>query len=303
MTLMTIVALSGGRDSVALLHYLQQQGAVHAAVHVHHGLQDIADEWVTFNTQLCASLGVPLHVEYVHCDLRSGRGVEDEARSQRYQVLLKWARHYNTTISLGHHADDNDETIFYQMLRGTGLKGLRGMQTVTSREGVILERPLLRWRRDEMTAYCMLHQLPWIDDPSNDNAHDYARNYVRQLMPELQKRFPTTQKALERMRTVADDSLHLLNELADMDLQHSHGSVLHVRELAHLSESRQRNAWRRYLEVHFPALRYSDAQLKEWMKRCHKPDPKQWEHDGYLLQFKKGLFHVEESPVLNGPSL
>lgn len=299
---MTIVALSGGRDSVALLHYLLQHGHVHAAVHVHHGLQDIADQWVEFNTQLCASLGVPLHVEYVRCDLRSGKGVEDEARSQRYQVLLKWARHYDTSISLGHHADDNDETMLYQMLRGTGLKGLRGMQAHSMREGVLLERPLLTWRRDEMTAYCMLHQLPWIDDPSNDNVQDYARNYVRQLMPELHKRFPTTPKALERMRHVADDSLQLLNDLADMDLQHSHGDILHIRELSILSESRQRNAWRRYLELHHPSLRYSDAQLKEWMKRCQTPDPKKWEHENHLLSFKKGLLHIEYAPRPEGPS-
>lgn len=290
---MTIVAFSGGRDSVALLHYLHTQGRVTAAVHVHHGLQSIADEWVLFAQSFCQQYHIPLHVEYVNID-KNTVGIEAAAREARYEKLIFWAKHYHCSISTGHHADDNDETIIHQLLRGTGLKGLAGIQTRSLRDGVVLERPLLHWRKADMTAYCVAHDLPWIEDPSNTNGDDYARNYIRQLLPTLTERFPTVPKALERIRHVSQDSLDLLDDLARIDLQ-TDQKTLSIKPLLALSDSRQRNAWRYWLQMNYPSLRYGDNQLKEWMKKCQKPDPKSWVHEGYTFTFKKWQLHIEDT--------
>ena len=116
------VALSGGVDSVVLLHALSRQLAVRAA-HVHHGLSPNAERWAKFCRAYCRSLGVPLTVKRVRV-AKGGKGLEAAAREARYAAL---GRLPVEAIALAHQLDDQAETVLMNLLRGAGVRGARGM--------------------------------------------------------------------------------------------------------------------------------------------------------------------------------
>ena len=122
------VGLSGGVDSMVLLHAfatLAHDGRVRlSAVHVHHGLSPNADRWASFCRAQCRRLQVPLSVARVVVDRASGLGIEAAARKQRQRVFAARPADW---IVLGHHRDDQAETVLLQLLRGAGLRGLSGM--------------------------------------------------------------------------------------------------------------------------------------------------------------------------------
>jgi len=119
------VGLSGGRDSVALLAALAAQAPARGwrlqAVHVHHGLSPHADAWAAFCGDLCARLGVPLQVHRVSLPEARPAGLEATARAARYQVFAGLTA---DALILAHHRDDQAETLLFNLLRGSGLRGL-----------------------------------------------------------------------------------------------------------------------------------------------------------------------------------
>ncbi|MDO6681426.1 tRNA lysidine(34) synthetase TilS [Oceanobacter sp. 5_MG-2023] len=220
------VGFSGGMDSCVLLHLLahwwQQQGGASLcaglhAIHVHHGLMAEADEWVDFCQQQCQQLGIPLVVERVTLGGRQD-GLEQAARQARYEVFQHYCQEHDWLL-LGHHADDQVETLFSRLTRGSGLGGL-GMPQVRylSSDGKghapRLLRPLLACSRQQLRQYAQTHQLNWIEDPSNQDTR-LERNWWRQhLLPQLSQRFPGREHSLKRTvrRLAADKSAfdHLL---------------------------------------------------------------------------------------------
>ena len=148
------VALSGGVDSVVLLHRLKDRPGVRA-VHVHHGLSPNADAWAAFCRRLCKAWGVPLAVRKVRV-VRSGKGVEAAAREARYAVFRKLDV---DALALAHNLDDQAETVLLNLLRGAGVAGARGMRRVSRLGGKRLERPLLETPRKEILSYARAPRL------------------------------------------------------------------------------------------------------------------------------------------------
>ena len=187
------VALSGGVDSVVLLHRLRDQPGI-SAVHVHHGLSPNADAWAAFCRRLCRAWGIPLRVFKV--DVRRGKhGLEAAAREARYAAL---GRLRADAIALAHNLDDQAETVLMNLLRGAGLRGAGGMQPVSRLDGKELRRPLLDVPRSEILAYARRHRLEWIEDESNAD-ESLTRNFVRRrLGPLIESRFPAWKKSLAR---------------------------------------------------------------------------------------------------------
>ncbi len=187
------VALSGGVDSVVLLHRLKDRRGI-CAVHVHHGLSPNADAWAAFCRKLCSDWGVPLTVRKVKV-VRGAQGVEAAAREARYAIFKK---HKAPTIALAHNLDDQAETVLMNLLRGAGLRGAAGMQALSRLGGKQFVRPLLGVSRAEILAYARSHRLEWVEDESNaDEA--LTRNFVRRrLGPLIEARFPQWKRALAR---------------------------------------------------------------------------------------------------------
>ena len=177
------VAVSGGGDSMGLLHMLLQAGVrVHAAT-INHNLRDEAAAEAQAVADYCAVHNVPQEVLHWHWD---GQGnLQDQARRGRYGLLADWAvRNGIRDVALGHTADDNIETFLMGLSRGAGLDGLSGMRSAFECDGVTFRRPLLHVRRDDLRAMLVKGGISWSDDPSNDDP-SYHRINVRQNMSAL----------------------------------------------------------------------------------------------------------------------
>ncbi|NLO82549.1 MAG: tRNA lysidine(34) synthetase TilS [Clostridiales bacterium] len=213
-----LVGLSGGPDSVALLHLLkrfgQTMGLTLFAAHVHHGIRGTeADQDADFVVQLCQQWDVPLFIEKFNVpELAAEMGVTEEeaGRMVRYrffdQVFEKIDGH---KIALGHHRDDQAETILHNILRGTGMRGLKGMEFV--RDGKYI-RPLLEVSRRDIEKYCRDNGLSFRIDATNRDT-GYTRNRIRyQLIPYIQKNFnPNIVDVLVRMGVLIRDEDEFLD--------------------------------------------------------------------------------------------
>jgi len=214
------VGLSGGVDSVVLLHALAAQQADVRAAHIHHGLSPNADRWAGFCRRLCRGLGVPLTVRRVRVAKR-GEGLEAAARAARYAALRKLPF---DVLALGHQLDDQAETVLMSLLRGAGPRGASGMRARARFDGRLLMRPLLDLPREAIVAYAREQGLRWVDDESNAT-EAYARNFIRlRIAPLLAARYPRWREALARAarhfaRADADAGLALREFLASQGLR------------------------------------------------------------------------------------
>jgi tRNA(Ile)-lysidine synthase len=199
-----LLALSGGADSVLLLHWLAAaEPAVDLiAAHVDHGLRGAeSDADARFAGELAQSLGVPFRLLRADLD-PAGPALEARARAERYRLLAREARQSgHTTIVTGHHSDDALETLLQRWVRGTALPGLRGPRRAlawrgpfglpggAADEGVEVEvvRPLLSLRREEVRALLRERGLAWREDSSNADPR-FTRSRVRHgLLPEVER--------------------------------------------------------------------------------------------------------------------
>lgn len=182
----TIVALSGGADSVALLWTLKQSGRTCIAAHCNFGLRgDESNRDQTFVKNLCHRLGVPLHIKHFEAAAeaaKSGESIEMVCRRLRYEWFEELRKTVGAeTIAVGHNRDDQVETFFLNLIRGSGSHGLRGMR---SQRGHI-ERPLLGMWRSEIEALLKRERLHHIEDSSNAT-DQYTRNRIRHhVLPAL----------------------------------------------------------------------------------------------------------------------
>ncbi|MBT9591690.1 MAG: tRNA lysidine(34) synthetase TilS [Thiobacillus sp.] len=244
------LALSGGLDSVVLLHALNvlrpHSFDLHA-VHVHHGLSSRADDWEQFCAQICAALAVELSVHRIRIAESDPAGIEAAARRERRQIFAALDTDFLLTA---HHKNDQAETLMLQLLRGAGPKGLSAMaelQRLPDWYAAQL-RPLLPVTRAELWCYAQTHALDWVEDESNLDTR-YRRNALRQqVMPLLDAHFPGVSNTLARAAALQADAAELLDDLARLDAQAAiDGARLDCPLLAALSIPRARNLLRYFI--------------------------------------------------------
>jgi len=255
-----LVGLSGGVDSVVLLHLLHQLAPRFSwqisALHVHHGISPNADSWAAFCTEVCASYAIPLRVERVDIAPLREHGIEAAARKLRHAAF---ARQPADFVALAHHADDQAETLLLQLLRGAGVKGAAVMPLLAERENPPkLLRPLLHCSRREILDYAAAHGLRWIEDESNAD-DSYPRNFLRhRALPLLEERFPACRDTLARSAQHFAEASELLDDLARLDATDSFPSpaggvggrgegALEITRLQSLSLPRAKNLLRWFL--------------------------------------------------------
>ena len=215
------VGLSGGRDSVVLLHALVRLRSSAAypftlsALHVNHGISANADAWAAFCSQLCARCAVPLSIVRVTVAPGAGEGLEAAARRARHAAFADCDADF---LALAHHRDDQAETVLLNLLRGTGIAGAAAMSTERPQQrGPLLVRPLLDLPRAQIEDYASANSLSWIDDESNGDTH-FRRNYLRhEVMPRLAAKFPGASPSLARAASHFAEAAQLLAELAAID--------------------------------------------------------------------------------------
>jgi len=286
------VGLSGGADSTALLLACARRwpGKVHA-FHVHHGLQAAADDFEAGCRGLCTLLNVPLHVRRVDARHANGESPEDAARRARYAAYVALARTEVPggpirDVALGHHADDQVETVLLALSRGAGLAGLSAMPTAAVRNGLTLHRPFLSLAGPDIRAWLAREGVKWIEDPSNGDAR-YTRNRIRAvLLPALEQVFPQFRSTFARSAGHAAQAQELLTELAEQDLAVV-GVPPSIEALQALSRARQANVLRHWLTRNH-ASTPSAAQLDELLQQVDSCRTR-----GHRVHIKVGTGFVE----------
>lgn len=235
------VALSGGVDSVVLLHVLaglrSQAGFSLSAAHVHHGLSPHAGSWLEHCAGLCGGLGVPFTPLYVTVERAHPDGLEAAARAARHAALAGVPADWRV---FGHHQDDQAETVLFRLLRGAGVRGAAAMAAIEP--GRL--RPLLGVSRAEILTHARTHGLEWVEDESNADPR-HTRNFLRHdILPRFETAFPAASAMFARSAKNFREADALLEELAAIDAAACGGERLRVDALRALPELRLRNLLR-----------------------------------------------------------
>lgn len=207
------VALSGGRDSMALAHYLLENGAAYGITlsalncdHCIRGEESARDS--AFVKDWCEKNGVPL-MQFV----RNGCGdnTEASARSWRLHCYFEALKTGADAVATAHHLGDNAETVLFNLARGSGLSGLTG---ITDLKELHLIRPLISCSREEIDEYIEKNKIPYVDDSTNFT-DAYTRNKIRHnVLPELEKAVPGAAKAIYRFsRLAAEDEEYFKRQI------------------------------------------------------------------------------------------
>lgn len=212
-----VLAFSGGMDSSVLLHALAGMQCRVSLVHVHHGLQTCADDWVLHVEQQAKHYGIECYIERVQVPSVSRRGLEDRARVARYQALWRNVPDGGVLLT-AHHQRDQAETLLMRLLRGAGVKGLSAIHAEQGYDqGRVLYRPLLSIPYETLLAYAQRHQLTWVEDPTNQL--DIAlRNEIRhELLPLMRRYQPAIDAKLAQTAQLCQEADELLTDLARAD--------------------------------------------------------------------------------------
>lgn len=287
------VGLSGGCDSVVLLHVLSRLGLAGrlSAMHVHHGLSPNADAWAAFCTAYCASLGVPLTISHVEVDTRGGLGLEAAARQARYAAFAECS---GDCLVLAQHRGDQAETLLHNLLRGTGVTGAAAMPAERQFGSLRLLRPLLDVSRREIESYAAEHALDWVEDESNDDLA-ITRNFLRhQALIALSQRFPSAEVALAQAAANFAEASDLLDDLAELDWSvAAQGEAARLSDLRRLSVPRLKNLLRyrlRRLGWRVPVASRLDEFARQLQTAGADRHPELRLPDGKMLA-GRGLLH------------
>lgn len=233
------VAVSGGRDSMALLHYLLAHGGQFGisvtALNCDHKMRgESSAKDSAFVKEYCRECGVPL----LFYEWDEGvQKTESTARMWRRERYVEAAKHFNATIATAHHLNDNAETVLFNLARGSGLSGMTGIE-----DGKICQtvgtcaviRPLIGCSRKEIDAYIEQNNIPYVDDQTNFT-DDYTRNQIRHnVLPELERAVPNAAKAIHRFSHIAAEDEEYFKNLIE-----ERGLVKHTPlgyEVAHCHE-------------------------------------------------------------------
>ena len=216
------VALSGGADSVALLHSMkmlkQELGVGLSACHVNHNLRgEESDGDEAYVRKLCSEFDIPLRVFSVDVSgsVEKHQSIEERARELRYEVFAKVSSELGSKVATAHNACDNTETVLLNLLRGTGLKGLCGIPPVRD----YLIRPLILCTRDEIEEYCGENGLRYVTDSTNASTA-YTRNKIRlELIPKLLEINPSLYEGVGRMTFALGEDSRFLEQMAEKALE------------------------------------------------------------------------------------
>jgi len=220
-----IVGVSGGLDSMTLLHAMMVNDYAPIAAHFNHQLREDSAFEAEFVKDYCLNLGLPFREgagdvgDYAE---ENSLSIEEAARNLRYQFLFKVAEKESAgAVAVAHHADDQIETVLMNLLRGAGAKGLGGMRAISLpnawSDTIPIVRPLLEVDKDELIAYHTEKQLPLVEDPTNAD-QNFFRNRIRHsLIPHLEEVRPGVRKRLlqtAQLMTAEDQALEYFTDLA-----------------------------------------------------------------------------------------
>ena len=299
------VAVSGGRDSMALLHCTARAGTALGveviALHVHHGLQPAADAWAEHVAKSCKGWAVRFAMQRLVGQPAQGESIEAWARRERYQALTTMAREAGTRlVMLAQHRRDQAETFLLQALRGGGPAGLAAMSRQAERDGIAWSRPWLDMPQEAIEAYARRHRLRHVDDPSNADPR-FARSRLRaEVMPALRQAFPQAEALLAASAARCAEALGVLSEVAGADLAAiGGGPCLRLAPWRGLSQARRRNLLRYWFREQF-GRGPSQNLVERLMLELPGAGPAEWPCEGGTLRRYRGRLEALAAPDARG---
>ncbi|MBW5290956.1 MAG: tRNA(Ile)-lysidine synthetase [Candidatus Ruthia sp. Asou_11_S2] len=246
-----ILGLSGGIDSVVLLHYLNTHYPNKISViHYNHHLSQYCNEWDKFCEKLCSSL----NIAYLSIDLffDNTSNIEENARKKRYHSLSKLLKE-NEILCTAHHQNDQAETLLLQLFRGSGVKGLATMPKEKPLGKGIHYRPFLTINKSQIIDCAKNNKLDWIEDDSNKNT-DFRRNFLRlEILPTLSGVYKNLTRTLARSAKHQSEALKLIRALADIDIKThqiiNNANRINTSKLIKLETHRIKNILRHHLHL------------------------------------------------------
>lgn len=246
-----VLALSGGLDSMVLLHLLslartERPFALHA-VYIHHGISPHASAWGEFCAEQCRQYQVAFSQRKVL--LQGSDNLEFKARTARYQALAEFIQSPQHLLLTAHHGDDQFESLLLALKRGAGAAGLGGIKPARPFASGQLLRPLLGVNRQQLLYYATAAQLRWIEDDSNTDMR-FERNFIRhQITPLLTERWPHFINSVGRSMATMQQLQQMLDDYSAADFQRCvAGDILLLPELATLNQAQQHYIIRRWLK-------------------------------------------------------
>lgn len=243
-----LIGLSGGIDSVVLLHLFSRTKHSIRAAYIHHGLSPNADKWAAFCQQLCQQWHIPFVMKKVQ--VSAEQGIEAGAREARYHAISQIIYPHEIFVT-AHHLDDQAETFLLALKRGSGVKGLSAMQAVSFWQKMSLFRPLLQTPKSSIRQYAEQHHLAWIEDESNTNTQ-FDRNFLRNdILPLLNQRWEQFNQMVARSAAHCANQQALLEELLSETLANYADFCqkrLNIGDFHHFSSLKQQQLIRLWLE-------------------------------------------------------
>ncbi len=312
-----VVAYSGGLDSTVLLKQLvelrKRQAFPLYAIHIHHGLSTHADAWLAHCKQTSEEWGVNFYHAHAHITQQNQQSLEAVARDARYRLITEIINQiakegaYNAvSLITGQHKDDQVETFFIRLKRGSGPKGLSAMANKrTVNDLITLYRPLLNTDRTALLTYAEQNQLQWVEDESNaDDMFD--RNFLRNnVLPIINKRWRGFKDCVVRSAELAAEYTQIVEEVASEDLTQikvSANQLCCVR-LSTLSDNRQRAVLRCWLQTlcsQLPSQKQLHAIQHEVIKAREDSQAQVKLKQGSLRKYQQKLYFcplLDEIPV------
>ena len=294
-----IVGYSGGLDSTVLLHIIAElkdriQSTSVLVIHVNHGVNRDSGYWTKHCQSFCDKHNLRLKIShYSLSHVKTNR--EAAYRQARYDAFSAESSE-NTLLLTAHHQRDQAETVLFNLFRGGGVSGLRGMKALKGFSSGYHLRPLLSVSHECISEYARHYNLPWIDDPSNQD-QNFDRNYIRHnLLPVIEQRWPAAQASILRSAELLGKSEVILNEIAQQDIAHvkaknSPGvienlylSVLCKKQFSSLSYQRKCNALMYWLKS-YASIIVNSSQIDQIIQ------------DLCAINKRSGLFQIENHQI------
>lgn len=242
-----IIAVSGGGDSISLLWLCSKFYHGHVtAVHVNHGIRGSdSDEDENFTREFASHLNVEFYARHIDVpnDRMKGESIESSARRLRLRELCIMARELNAdSIMTGHNRDDLAETVLFNILRGTGIRGSVGMNESSEIDGIKFYRPLLGLRREFLRDILRVRNISWREDRTN-NDDSYTRNFIRlNLLPLITERINSSSvehlaRFGEEMRALRLHEDKMSNELLNTCIELESPLVLDRKKMRTLDDT------------------------------------------------------------------
>ena len=295
------IAFSGGVDSTVLLHVMKNiidEKSQIRAIHINHNIVDNSKVWSKTCKSICKNFGIDIEIislEVTH----NGYGLEAAARDERYKKL-KEKLYENEYLLTAHHEEDQMETVFLRMARGTGLDGLQGINEKYSFGEGIIFRPMLEVSKTSVMDYAKEHQLKWVEDSSNQDTH-FDRNFLRKkIIPQFRERWPSIASSVSRLSQLSAQNIKILNQIAEEDI----GPIANMNELPLaklLDKSFERaNNMLRYIilanGMSIPSMKTLQDGLKEMLDPETDKSVIAWK-DYCIRKYKNHLYFLSNSDL------